>query len=155
MKKRNIKSIVLTIFLIIIVIYLVYVLIGINITGPYHKTQDKIDKVITKIEEKEKNVQSITRHSFKYVTYTCESEDYYRIYDENGRRILSRKKAELNFDKVRDIIYKSYPELKDIDIQVSYGYKNGVFLVEDDNYTMLMLDIDTHKKVFYMKEGSE
>ena len=155
MKKRNIKSIIFTILLVCIVIFLVYVLIGINITGPYHKTHDKIESVITKIEEKEKKVQSIIRHSFKFVTYTCESEDYYRIYDENGKRILSRKKEDLDFDKVKKIINKSYPELKDVDIEVGYGYKNGVYAIEDDNHTLLMLDIDTHKKVFYMKEGSE
>lgn len=153
MKKMNWKSMILILFLVLILIVVIYSLIGISITGPYYLGQQDRNEVISKIEKSEKNVKSITRHSFEFITYTCETEDEYIIYNENGEKILTRDKKDLQLDEVEKIINKEYPELANQDIQLSYGYENAVYLIEDDNYTMLMLDFDDLKEVFYMKEG--
>lgn len=153
MKKMNWKSMILVLFLVLILIVVIYSLIGISITGPYYLGQQDRNEVISKIEKSEKNVKSITRHSFEFITYTCETEDEYIIYNENGEKILTRDKKDLQLDEVEKIINKDYPELVSQEIQLSYGYENAVYLIEDDNYTMLMLDFDDLKEVFYMKEG--
>ncbi|NBK97790.1 MAG: hypothetical protein EOM50_07185 [Erysipelotrichia bacterium] len=152
MKKWNWKSITLTMVLLCVLIACVYALIAFNITGPYYMGQSKSEKVIEKIKQKEKQVVSIKRHSFQYITYTCETKNKYIIYNEKGEKILTRSKKDLQLDKVKAIVNESYPELADEEIQISYGYKNAVYLLEDDQYTMLMLDFDKLKEVFYMKE---
>lgn len=153
MKKWNWKSILLTIFLLFVLIVVIYSFIGVSITGPYYIGQNEQNQVIEKIKKEEKKVISITRHQFEYITYTCETKNEYIIYNENGEKILTRSKKELKLDKVKEIINEKYPELATQDIQISYGYENAVYLIEDDNYTKLMLDFDKLKKVFYMKEG--
>lgn len=154
MKKWNWKSIILTIFLLLLLIVVIYSLIGITITGPYYAGQSEGNKVIEKIEKNEKeDIISISRHSFEYVTYTCETKKKYVIYNEKGERILSRKKTEMQLEEVNKIVNKTYPALAKQEIQLSYGYENAVYLIEDDNYTKLMLDFDTLEEVFYMKEG--
>lgn len=153
MKKMNWKSMILVLFLVLILIVVIYSLIGISITGPYYLGQQDRNEVISKIEKSEKGVKSITRHSFEFITYTCETEDEYIIYNEKGEKILTRDKKDIQLDEVEKIINKDYPELVSQEIQLSYGYENAVYLIEDDNYTMLMLDFDDLKEVFYMKEG--
>lgn len=153
MKKMNWKSMILVLFLVLILIVVIYSLIGISITGPYYLGQQDRNEVISKIEKSEKDVKSITRHSFEFITYTCETEDEYIIYNEKGEKILTRDKKDIQLDEVEKIINKDYPELVSQEIQLSYGYENAVYLIEDDNYTMLMLDFDDLKEVFYMKEG--
>lgn len=153
MKRKNTKSIFVTIFLVLIVLFLVYFIVAINVSGPYYQSKVKQDQIITQINQEEKADNKVTRYSFKYVTYTSESEKLYRIYDADGELIMRIKKSALALDKVKDIIDEKYPSLRGEAIQISYGYKNGVYLIENDNDTKLMLDIDTLKKVFYMKEG--
>lgn len=153
MKKWNWKSILLTIALLFVVIVLVYVLIGISITGPYYAGQKDRSSVIAKIEKAEKKIVSITRHSFEFVTYTCETDQNFIIYNEKGEKILTRDKDELKLDEVNAILADKYPALSDKKITISYGYEDAVYLIEDDHYTMLMLDFDQLNEVFYMKEG--
>lgn len=153
MKKWNWKSIILVVFLLLVLIVVIYSLIGISVTGPYYLGQKDRNEVISKIEKSEKDVKSITRHSFEFITYTCETDDEYIIYNENGEKILTRDKKDLQLEEVEKIINKDYPALANQKIQLSYGYENAVYLIEDDNYTMLMLDFDELKEVFYMKEG--
>ncbi len=137
MKRKNTKSIFVTIFLAIIVLFLVYFIIAINVGGPYYKNQADVQRIVTKINEEEKTDNTITRHSFKYVTYTSEDAKQYRIYDSNGDLILTRKKSKLKFDEVAKIVAEKYPELANETIQISYGYKNGVYLIENENDTKL------------------
>lgn len=153
MNKWNWKSILLTTFLLFVLIVVIYSLIGISISGPYYAEQNDQQKIIEKIKKEEKKAISITRHQFEYITYTCETKNDYIIYNEKGEKILTRSKKDLQLDEVKKIINEKYPELADQDIQISYGYKSIVYLIEDDHYTKLMLDFDKLKKVFYMKEG--
>lgn len=153
MKKWNWKSMLLIIFLLFILIVVIYSLIGISVTGPYYLGQKDQSEVIAIIEKNEDDIIAITRHSFEFITYTCETDDEFIIYNEKGEKILTRNKEDLQLDEVEEIIKNDYPALLNQTIQISYGYENAVYLIEDDNFTMLMLDFDELKEVFYMKEG--
>lgn len=153
MKRKSNQSIFTTIVLTLVLVLQCFFLIGITISGPYYRNVQEEKQMIDKISAKEKNIIAIERHSFQYVTYTCETKNSYVIYDENGKKVLTRKKSELQLDKVKKMVEKQYPILKEQEIKISYGYKGAVYLLENKNHTMLMLDFDTLKKVFYMKEG--
>lgn len=151
-KNYNIKSIIKTTILILLLVYIVYTFIGIFISAPNQIYKDKEISITEKIKKDNKKIIDVERFSFKYVTYTATTKKSYIIYDHNGKKIATRKKSEAQFDKVKEIINKKYPALKDSEIKIGYGKKNIAYVIED-GYTWLVLDFDTLKEVFYMKEG--
>ena len=130
-----------------------YLIIGVTIVGPSTKYEDDQKALIQAIEAQEEDVLSTTRYVFEYVTYTVETESKYCIYDENGEKVLERLKENLQLEEVQAILAENYPDLMEQEIEITYGYDGCVYMIQDDDYTMLMLDFDTLETVFYMKEG--
>lgn len=142
----------LTVFLILLLIGILYSFIGIFISGGVIKDREEQNTVVEKIENKNKKVKKVTRHVFKYITYTGETTSEYIFYDENGKRLAVRSKKETDFDKVKSILNEKYPNLADQKIKVGYGKKNPAYIIEK-GHELLVLDFETLKEVFYMKEG--
>ncbi len=151
--RNEFKSKTLSIFLVFSFILLCWVSIGVFISGPYFKHEAKSNKIEDKISENHKKVDSIYRNAFAFVTYTLETNKAVFVYDEKGELLLSRDKESLQYKEVEEFIQNTYPELQNVDIQISYGYDNAVYYIEKD-YEILLLDYDTLEEVFYMKEES-
>lgn len=147
MKKFNYKKIILTCFLLFLTVLIFYGFIGVFISGPVFKQAAKEQKLETTIRKQNKACEIVERYSFKYVTYTCETEDAYVIYDKNGEKIIERTKAELQFDKVYEISSK-YPEFDGMEPSITYGYDEMVYLFEK-GAVFLVLDFDSLDLLFY------
>lgn len=148
----NVKSLLKTTLLVILLLFIVYHAISIFISAPNQIYKEEENKIIERIKKDNTKIEEIERFSFKYVTYTASTDKNYIIYDHNGDKIATRKKSDAQFDKVKEKIEKNYPSLKDSEIKIGYGKKNVAYIIEN-GYTWLVLDFDTLKEVFYMKEG--
>lgn len=151
-KKVNVKSIAITCTLIFLLFFVVYMFIGILISGPVLKKEDEILKAEQKIQEQYKNIESIKRHVFRYVTYSGEVEDRYIIFDENGKKLAVRYKKDAKFDEIKKLLKTSYPNLVDCEIEVGYGKNQPAYIIENE-FERLILNYDNLRVVFYMKEN--
>lgn len=151
-KKYNVKSILLTMLLILILIGIFYSLVGIFISGGAIKDRNEQVAIVEKIKSKTKGVEKVTRNVFKFVTYTAQTEKKFVFFDENAKKIAVRNRNDAKFDEVNEIIRNEYPSLEGVKIEVGYGKKNPAYIIEKE-YELLVLDFKSLKKVFYMKEG--
>lgn len=147
MKKWNFKKMGLTCFLIFAAVLIFYVFVGIFISGPVYKQQADQQEIMDKMNASNGQCESIMRHSFKYVTYTCTSKDKYTIYDKNAKRIASREKSDAQFVAVEKI-KNQYPEFKDKEVEVAYGYDGIAYMVENKS-NLLIIDFDDLEVLFY------
>lgn len=148
----NFKSIAITTGLIFLLILVFYSFIGILISGPLIKYEEKERITIAKIEEDNKDVKNIKKHVFRYVIYTGETEESYIFFNKAGMRVAIRDKKDAKFDKVKDLIKKEYPTLDGVEINLGYGKDKPAYIIEK-NYEVLVLNFDDLKEVFYMKEN--
>lgn len=142
MNRKEYHSKWMTLLLVLILVFVVYFMIAVFISGPYYAMKAEDDKVEDVIRKKEKDVVSIERHSFFYVTYVCESEDAFTIYDKSGKRLISRDKKELRLEEVKDIIKKEYDFMNNFEIHIGYGYDSMAYVVENNKKEYVMLDFD-------------
>ncbi|MDF9824082.1 hypothetical protein M2475_000404 [Breznakia sp. PF5-3] len=147
MKKINIKTILITLALLLLTLLIMIGVMAIFISGPVLKNQSAEEKVIDKIRNDEDTCESIDRYSFEFVTYTCETSSEYVIYDKNGKKIASRGKKEAQFDEVKEKQSK-YEEFNGIEPVVSYGYDSVVYIFEND-IDMLVYDFENLELLFY------
>ena len=150
--KINVKGIAKTVFLIFLLLFVVYTFIGILISGPVLKKESEEKAVIAKITNENKGIENIEKNIFEYVTYTGEDNKRFVIFDEKGNRLAIRYKKDAKFDKVKQMIENEYPGLKDVDIKVGYGKNQPVYIIEK-GYEKLIINFDSLRVVFYMKEG--
>ena len=153
-KKINVKSILITCSLILILFFVFYAFIGILISGPVLKVQSEEASVIAKIEKENKGIENIEKHIFKYVTYSAEDEDTYYFFDEEGNKLAIRDKKNAKFEDVKKLIEEEYPSLKDVEIQIGYGKNKPAYIIEKD-YELLILNYDNLREVYYMKESAK
>ncbi|MDH6366074.1 MULTISPECIES: hypothetical protein [unclassified Breznakia] len=137
----------LTAFIIFLLLIIIVSFMGIFVSGPVMKNEEVNQNIISKIETKNKACEQVVRHSFRYVTFTCESDSAYTIYDENAKKIASRKKSDVDFQKANEIA-QTYDEFKDVRVEIGYGYE-GVAYVAEVGSTMLIIDFDSYEVLFY------
>jgi len=145
MKNLNYKKIAFTFSLIILVGLIVISIQGIFVSGPLRK-QEQDEANIHKKIQKDQTCSQINRISFKFVTYTCEETKQYVIYDENAKKIATRKKSEAQFSKVKEIV-NEYQKFKDAQIQVGYGYEAPAYYIAKD-IDSLVIDFDTLEVIY-------
>lgn len=151
--RYNLKSIGITLLLVILLIFVFLMNMGIFVSGPKRKMEDETYRIIEKIEHGKNASKFLYRHSFKYVVYVGETKKDYIWYDASGKKIASRKKKDAQFDKVKNkMIKKGFK--KDTPVTLGYGYKHPVYVIED-GYHIYYLDFDTCKEVFYSEEVEE
>lgn len=145
--KINVQFILKTLLLVIILILVIWNIMAIFVVGPSNKYESDNQAVIDKIATKQKKYKSITRNSFKYITYTCVTDNKYLIYDKTGKKLLERKKSKADFTKITQMINKNYSFFKNQKIKVAYGYKNIAYVVEKQGH-FLVLDFDKAKVIY-------
>lgn len=150
-KKRNIKSIILTVFLLFSLAVVIYTCIGIFISGPAIKYEEEQESIHQKIASKKKGVTHIYKHSFQFVTYIAETNKQYLVYDKNAKQIATRTKIDAKFEEAKQAAIKKDAIFIDIEATIGYGYEEVVYTFENGN-TMLLLDYETLDEIFYMKE---
>ena len=145
MKNLNYKKLFLTCFLFILVGVIVVSILGIFVSGPLRKQEDDEAKIESLIK-KEESCKMIERISFEFVTYTCETTNNYIVFDENGKKIATRKKKDAQVLEVEKIVRK-YPELEEARIQVGYGYEAPAYYITQGIY-VLVVDFDTLEVIY-------
>ena len=65
--------------------------------------------------------------------------------------IVTRKLKTKDFEKVERTVEERY-HAKHIEVSLGYGYDNPVYVVECDK-GLILLDYDTLKEVYYLKDG--
>lgn len=149
--KINGKSLILSFCLIFILIFVVYINIGICISGPIRKYEDKINMQIKNINKQYKDIKNIRRDVFHYIIYIGENKDYYYWFNEKGNIVDKKEKSTYNETKVNEIIKENY-DGSDIKIQLGYGYHKPVYKIECSKGKIL-LDYDTLEEIYYLKKG--
>lgn len=129
-------------------VYLFYVNVGLNISGPAHLNENAIVQVQQKIQKRFPAIQQIERHSFKYITYSAVVNDKAYFFDHEGGLIVEKMYNEEQKEKVKEIALSK--GFENPTIKLGYGYINPVFIIEEKE-GFLYLDYDTLEIIFYMK----
>ncbi|OCN05660.1 hypothetical protein A4S06_08080 [Erysipelotrichaceae bacterium MTC7] len=137
----------LTAFIVLLLVIICVSLMGIFVSGPVLKNEYEQRRIESEIKSENKACEQIERHSFRYVTFTCESDESYTIYDENAKKIASRKKSEADFAKANELL-ANYKEMANTTFSIGYGYE-GIAYVANSGSTMLVVDFDSFEVLFY------
>lgn len=145
----DIKKIGITIGLLFIILFLILVNIGLNISGParYEEVQDLA--VLTQAKKRFPLIQSLYQHNFKYITYSAISNGTAYIFDYEGMLVMQKDFDESMIDEIKDIVNRDYG-IENANVQIGFGYDNMVFVVEEKNQ-IIYFDYDTKEVVYYMK----
>lgn len=154
MNHKEYKSKWLTMLLLLILALVLYLMAAVFISGPYYAIEKEDEKIESVIRGKEKDIVSIERQSFSYVTYVCETKSKYVVYDQTGKKIITRKKKELQLDKVEKLIDENYKGYKKMTVNIGYAYDNIAYIVTLDEDKVL-IDFDELKIVFDTREGKQ
>ena len=145
----NIKKIGITLGLFIIILFLVFVNIGLHISGPARLEEVKDKIVLENVKKRFPLVHSLYQHNFKYVTYSAISNGYAYVFDYEGYLIMKKEFNDSMFDEIKDIVKREYG-LENVEVNIGFGYDNMVFVVEEKNI-MIYFDYDTKEVVYYLK----
>lgn len=151
--KINVKSLIITLCLFMILGAVILVEISLFISGPVRKYEDKIERQVAVIEEENKNIQDIQRHVFQYITYAGHDNKNYTWFNEEGAIIVQRKLATYQPNEALAKVKKDYG-VEDAEITLGYGYDNPVYVATSDAGIILM-DFDTLEEVYYLKTGDD
>lgn len=149
--KFNGKSLALSALLLIVLCCVVFIEISIFISGPSQRYADTIKKQEQVIKSNYSEIKQLRRDAFYYITYVGEDATAYVWFNEKGEAIQKREKATLKIEEVKAKIEKDY-QGKDIRLELGYGYKNPVYVVQC-NQGMILLDYDTLSEIYYLKDG--
>lgn len=149
--KFNGKSMALTAGLLVLLGCVMLVEISIFISGPSYKYKSDIEQEMKLITTTYKDVTEVSRDVFYYTTYVGEDKNTIVWFNEKGKVITSQKKKTLKLEEVKRIVKDDYG-IKKSDIRLGYGYDNPVYVIESKG-GKLLLDYDTLKEVYYLKEG--
>lgn len=149
--KVNIKSIIISVLLLFVIIILFYVGVGVFISGPKAKYQNEVQTQKNQILNKNQSIKKLKRHVFLYKTYIGEDKNNIYWFNEVGKEILSLPRNTLRYDDVKKKVKEKY-QSDNITISLGYGYDNAIYVVRCD-YGSILLDYDTLKEVYLLKEG--
>lgn len=141
------KNTVITLICILVIVFLFFVNVGLNISGPAQAQRSKDDEVYSKIQKRFPLVQEVSRHNFKYVTYSAVINNKVYIFDYEGGLVIEKPFSEEKIQLVTQKINNEYG-IENANVQIGYGYENVVLYVEEGSY-MIYFDYDTLETVFY------
>ncbi len=149
--KINWKSLIISFCLIFVLFLIIYINIGLYISGPTRKYERKIQTQMEVISKKYKNVKNIHRDVFHYIMYIGEGNQCYYWFNEKGKVVDKKEKSTYNKSKVSKIIKDNY-NVEQFEIKLGYGYHNPAYRIECEKGTIL-LDYDTLEEIYYLKKG--
>lgn len=144
--KINMKKMLFSLLLSVILLFCIVSIMAIFVSGPLVKYNKNVNKVMTLITENKEYI-SIKQDVFRYETYVVETELSFEIFDAKGDFVLRRAKKDLDYNRVLTYVFDTFG-LRDVEIDIGYGYTNGVYLVRTNNVT-IWIDIDEYIEVFY------
>lgn len=145
----NIKKIGLTVCLIFLAVFLIFINIGLNISGPARYEAKKDEAVLEVVQKRFPLIHSLYRHSFKYVTYSAVSGNTAYVFDYEGELVMEKDYDESMSADIRSLVFEKYG-IENAQVHIGYGYDNMVFAVEEKDL-MVYFDYDTYEVVYYLR----
>lgn len=143
----KINRILVNLLLVITLLFLFYVNVGLNISGPQNKYEMNEKQMIQRIQA-EVACENVNRHSYQFVTYACHDRDQAYFFDIDGQLIVKKDFSESKLLQSRQIANRQYGI--ECEPMLGYGQSNPVFVFETEK-DILLLDYDTYEEIFYMK----
>lgn len=144
----KIKKIGFTLCCLFLIVFLVFVMIGLNITGPMRLSHAEDAHAYETVKKRFPLVTDFYRHAFQYVTYSGISKDEVLIFDYEGMLVMRKDYDESKINAVKNQVKEDYGI--DAEVHIGYGYNNVVFVVEEDHF-MVYYDYDTLEIVYYFR----
>lgn len=145
------KRIAVTVILIIILFGVIYMGISIFISGPNQSYEKQIADKITFIKEQsEDEIIEMNRYAFQYITYVAKTKSEWVWFNEDGKELLRRTQSEEDVKTIQEVAFQKY-NIEDANIQIVYGFENGAYQIETDEY-QLLFDYDTLDEIYYRKK---
>lgn len=149
--KFNVKSIAITLVLLLLLGVVIVFEIGIFISGPARKYESDIAKQEARIEKKNTSITRLERNVFYYTTYVGMDKHTIYWFNTKGIAIESKKKSTLRWEKVKQIAKKRY-HASNCKVTLGYGYDNPVYVIQC-SLGRILLDYDTLKEVYFLEKG--
>ena len=145
----DIKKITITIGLLFMILFLIFVNIGLNISGPARLEEIKVQEILERVNSRFPLVHSLYQHNFRYTTYSAIVKNEAFVFDYEGVLIMRKDFDESMIEEIKSIVKEDYG-IEEVDVQIGFGYNNMVFVVEKDDQ-IICFDYDTKEVVYYMK----
>lgn len=145
----DIKKLGITIGLFFMILFLIFVNIGLNISGPARYEEMKNQTVLTQVKKRFPLINDLYEHNFKYTTYSAVSDDTAYVFDYEGFLIMQKDFDQSMIKDIQKIVERKYG-IEDANVHIGFGYDNMIFVVEE-NKQMIYFDYDTKEVIYYMK----
>ena len=87
----NIKRLGVTLYLFLLIVILLFVNIGLNISGPFQYEEAKNKTVLETVNKRYPLIHHLYRHSFKYVTYSYYNDTDAYLFDNEGKLVIKKE----------------------------------------------------------------
>lgn len=149
----NVKSIGITLGLLLLTCFIFYLGVAVFISGPKFKYEADILEQEKMIQKEFKDIKNLHRHIFQYTTYVGKEENRWIWFNEKGVAITSREDDTVRFDEAKRSVEDKY-NTKVNDVQLGYGYNNPVYVVYCELGEVL-LDYETLEEVYIIRTGGK
>lgn len=149
----NVKSIGITLGLLLLTCFIFYLDVAVFISGPKFKYEADILEQEKMIQKEFKDIKNLHRHIFQYTTYVGKEENRWIWFNEKGVAITSREDDTVRFDEAKRSVEDKY-NTRVNDVQLGYGYNNPVYVVYCELGEVL-LDYETLEEVYIIRTGGK
>lgn len=149
----NVKSIGITLGLLLLTCFIFYLGVAVFISGPKFKYEADILEQEKMIQKEFKDIKDLHRHVFQYTTYVGKEENRWIWFNEKGVAITSREDDTVRFDEAKRSVEDKY-NTRVNDVQLGYGYNNPVYVVYCELGEVL-LDYETLEEVYIIRTGGK
>lgn len=149
----NVKSIGITLGLLLLTCFIFYLGVAVFISGPKFKYEADILEQEKMIQKEFKDIKNLHRHIFQYTTYVGKEENRWIWFNEKGVAITSREDDTVRFDEAKRSVEDKYNTMVN-DVQLGYGYNNPVYVVYCELGEVL-LDYETLEEVYIIRTGGK
>ena len=149
----NVKSIGITLGLLLLTCFIFYLGVAVFISGPKFKYEADILEQEKMIQKEFKDIKTLHRHIFQYTTYVGKEENRWIWFNEKGVAITSREDDTVRFDEAKRSVEDKY-NTRVNDVQLGYGYNNPVYVVYCELGEVL-LDYETLEEVYIIRTGGK
>ena len=149
----NVKSIGITLGLLLLTCFIFYLGVAVFISGPKFKYEADSLEQEKMIQKEFKDIKNLHRHIFQYTTYVGKEENRWIWFNEKGVAITSREDDTVRFDEAKRSVEDKY-NTRVNDVQLGYGYNNPVYVVYCELGEVL-LDYETLEEVYIIRTGGK
>lgn len=144
--QHAIRSLNLTIVLVVVLIVSVLVLWALFISGPNRVQEEKLRQAKSLIQEKVESIEGIQENSFRYITYQGYTDTKLYWFDVNCDVIVTKDISKLDYDTAKMVAEETYGVVCDT-ISLAYGYNNPAYEIKGSG-KYLLLDFDTFERIY-------